>query len=217
MLTISRSLSLECTPLKQVYDSCFNSWFEGYLRPVLDKVGQPASYSSPPPNRDFQERESVPREVTIEEGPTVSSSDPSRPERLLTNWSNAFPPSSSARLSSSKDGQGPLPHDTGGVGGEVIKEAEPIDLAGKTRAQIKALEYERVCGDKWRRYNQCVQVGNECPQASGGQPDFWLMQKAIAANSNLSSLLDQARREHPLRDMDHLDGTPWSKERDVPL
>ncbi|KAJ7771062.1 mitochondrial distribution/morphology family 35/apoptosis [Mycena maculata] len=29
------SLSPECTPLKQQYDSCFNLWFEGYLEPAI--------------------------------------------------------------------------------------------------------------------------------------------------------------------------------------
>ncbi|KAM6492457.1 Mitochondrial distribution/morphology family 35/apoptosis, partial [Amanita muscaria] len=29
------SLSAECTPLKQKYDSCFNAWFEGYLDPAI--------------------------------------------------------------------------------------------------------------------------------------------------------------------------------------
>ncbi|KAJ7647780.1 mitochondrial distribution/morphology family 35/apoptosis [Roridomyces roridus] len=29
------SLSPECTPLKQEYDSCFNVWFEGYLSPAI--------------------------------------------------------------------------------------------------------------------------------------------------------------------------------------
>ncbi|CAA7268727.1 unnamed protein product [Cyclocybe aegerita] len=32
---MSQSLSSECTPLKQAYDSCFNSWFEGYLEPAI--------------------------------------------------------------------------------------------------------------------------------------------------------------------------------------
>ncbi|KAF8972038.1 mitochondrial distribution/morphology family 35/apoptosis, partial [Flammula alnicola] len=32
---MSQSLSPECTPLKQEYDSCFNSWFEGYLEPAV--------------------------------------------------------------------------------------------------------------------------------------------------------------------------------------
>ncbi|KAK2464073.1 hypothetical protein APHAL10511_003903 [Amanita phalloides] len=29
------SLSSACTPLKHKYDSCFNSWFEGYLEPAV--------------------------------------------------------------------------------------------------------------------------------------------------------------------------------------
>ena len=33
--SMSQSLSPECTPLKQEYDSCFNSWFEGYLEPAV--------------------------------------------------------------------------------------------------------------------------------------------------------------------------------------
>jgi len=32
---MSQSLSKECTPLKQAYDTCFNSWFEGYLEPAV--------------------------------------------------------------------------------------------------------------------------------------------------------------------------------------
>ncbi|KAF8551643.1 hypothetical protein OG21DRAFT_1486814 [Imleria badia] len=33
--TSSKSLSPECTPLKQAYDACFNTWFEGYLEPAI--------------------------------------------------------------------------------------------------------------------------------------------------------------------------------------
>lgn len=32
---MAHSLSSECTPLKQAYDSCFNAWFAGYLEPTL--------------------------------------------------------------------------------------------------------------------------------------------------------------------------------------
>jgi hypothetical protein len=32
---MAHSLSPECTPLKQAYDSCFNAWFAGYLEPTL--------------------------------------------------------------------------------------------------------------------------------------------------------------------------------------
>ncbi len=29
------SLNEACTPLKRAYDSCFNTWFEGYLEPAV--------------------------------------------------------------------------------------------------------------------------------------------------------------------------------------
>ena len=32
---MAQSLSPECTPLKHAYDSCFNTWFEGYLEPAI--------------------------------------------------------------------------------------------------------------------------------------------------------------------------------------
>ncbi|KAF9526927.1 mitochondrial distribution/morphology family 35/apoptosis [Crepidotus variabilis] len=38
---MSQSLSPECTPLKKVYDSCFNSWFEGYLEPAIAASTKP--------------------------------------------------------------------------------------------------------------------------------------------------------------------------------
>jgi TRIAP1/MDM35 family protein len=34
-ITMASSLSGECTPLKTKYDTCFNSWFEGYLEPAV--------------------------------------------------------------------------------------------------------------------------------------------------------------------------------------
>ncbi|KAF9480728.1 hypothetical protein BDN70DRAFT_593721 [Pholiota conissans] len=45
---MSQSLSSECTPLKKEYDSCFNSWFEGYLEPAVANSKSPevrAAYS----------------------------------------------------------------------------------------------------------------------------------------------------------------------------
>lgn len=36
--TMASSLSPECTPLKQEYDSCFNAWFEGYLEPAVSSA-----------------------------------------------------------------------------------------------------------------------------------------------------------------------------------
>ncbi|EGN92540.1 hypothetical protein SERLA73DRAFT_190874 [Serpula lacrymans var. lacrymans S7.3] len=32
---MAHSLSPECTPLKHEYDSCFNTWFQGYLEPAV--------------------------------------------------------------------------------------------------------------------------------------------------------------------------------------
>ena len=33
--TMAESLAPQCTPLKTAYDTCFNSWFEGYLEPAV--------------------------------------------------------------------------------------------------------------------------------------------------------------------------------------
>lgn len=35
LFAMAHSLSPKCTPLKGEYDSCFNSWFEGYLEPAV--------------------------------------------------------------------------------------------------------------------------------------------------------------------------------------
>ncbi|KAF8837178.1 hypothetical protein BDN67DRAFT_973278 [Paxillus ammoniavirescens] len=32
---MAHSLTPGCTPLKHAYDSCFNTWFEGYLEPAI--------------------------------------------------------------------------------------------------------------------------------------------------------------------------------------
>jgi len=40
---MASSLSPQCTPLKHEYDNCFNSWFEGYLEPVVGSNGTEAS------------------------------------------------------------------------------------------------------------------------------------------------------------------------------
>ncbi|EIM81829.1 uncharacterized protein STEHIDRAFT_27330, partial [Stereum hirsutum FP-91666 SS1] len=45
---MAHSLAAECTPLKIEYDSCFNSWFEGYLEPAVSASATPdqrAKYS----------------------------------------------------------------------------------------------------------------------------------------------------------------------------
>ena len=48
--SMSQSLSKECTPLKQAYDTCFNSWFEGYLEPAV------AASSSPEARTEYSKR-----------------------------------------------------------------------------------------------------------------------------------------------------------------
>ena len=55
---MSQSLTPLCTPLKQSYDSCFNSWFEGYLEPAIaasETPEQRAAYSKQKAS-EFQER-----------------------------------------------------------------------------------------------------------------------------------------------------------------
>lgn len=42
-----RSLNPECTPLKHAYDSCFNAWFEGYLKPAVVAADQQRKASDP--------------------------------------------------------------------------------------------------------------------------------------------------------------------------
>ncbi|KAK1925829.1 hypothetical protein DB88DRAFT_485279 [Papiliotrema laurentii] len=72
----------------------------------------------------------------------------------------------------------------------------PIDKRGKTRAQIKAEEYERNCGAVWRQYKSCLT-------------------KAIEENPSLSTLLEQAREDHPLPRLDGLQGTAWDPSTKV--
>ena len=40
---MAHSLEERCTPLKLEYDSCFNSWFEGYLEPAVSASTSPES------------------------------------------------------------------------------------------------------------------------------------------------------------------------------
>ncbi|KAG8949833.1 hypothetical protein FRC03_000224 [Tulasnella sp. 419] len=42
---MAHSLSSECTPLKQTYDTCFNAWFEGYLQPAVNPASGPSGLS----------------------------------------------------------------------------------------------------------------------------------------------------------------------------
>jgi TRIAP1/MDM35 family protein len=40
---MAQSLEQGCTQLKLEYDSCFNSWFEGYLEPAVSASASPES------------------------------------------------------------------------------------------------------------------------------------------------------------------------------
>ena len=37
---MSQSLSPDCTPLKTTYDTCFNTWFAGYLEPAVSTFSE---------------------------------------------------------------------------------------------------------------------------------------------------------------------------------
>lgn len=87
-----------------------------------------------------------------------------------------------------------------------------IDTKGKTRAQVKAEEYERSCGEAWTRYQSCLKVS---PLLSAYPNSAHSMsQRAIKDNDSLSTLLEQARDEHPLRSQEGLAGTPWDPKAD---
>ena len=38
------------------------------------------------------------------------------------------------------------------------RNAQPFDVVGKNRAEIKAQEYERACGVSWRSYQICLKA-----------------------------------------------------------
>nr|ODN87936.1 hypothetical protein L203_03140 [Cryptococcus depauperatus CBS 7841] len=196
--SFDRSLSPECTPLKHRYDTCFNLWFEGYLQPALDNA-RPVIY---PP--------SIPSTASASASPSISSPDQHQDvpqsetqeigrKPLITSWSNVFP--TSHRQSTDVDQTHrrhllPIPN----AGGPEVAEysgpvsdavyVDEVDKKGKTRVQVKAEEYDRACGQVWRDYQGCLK-------------------RAIRKNENLSTLLEQAREEHPLKSMEKLAGTAW--------
>lgn len=153
-----RSLSPECTPLKHRYDSCFNLWFEGYLQPALDAT---RSVSYPAPAASPSSPQIQPTAIIQQQA------EPQKQKRtLITSWANVFPsrrsttlPQTKSRLPSSSAGEGtslPVPDYPDPVyeDSQIVN----IDTAGKTRAQIKAEEYERACGQLWKNYQGCLVV-----------------------------------------------------------
>ncbi|WVQ78413.1 hypothetical protein IAT38_000499 [Cryptococcus sp. DSM 104549] len=198
----------ECSPLKHRYDTCFNQWFEGYLQPALDSV-RSTSYAPPPISTPAAApaASASASTSTSPQAPPQAQPTPASPRHvkqpLITSWAAAFP--TRPRTRPAHHGHHhhhhshPAPGQASTGEAEEIdypdddddeEEMEPIDTAGKTRAQIKAEEYDRNCGKVWAEYQGCLK-------------------KAIAKDENLSQLLDQAREEHPLRGLDKLSGTPW--------
>lgn len=163
MLTC-RSLDPECTPLKHRYDSCFNTWFEGYLQPALDSRSTEILSSRQQPSASTSSSSTTsPAQSTTSEIATqeVQSEIPLR-KPLVTSWANAFrtrprPVIDEAPLEDISDSY--ISHDVP----EMQRSSYKIDTRGKTRAQIKAEEYEKACGEPWRLYQSCLKV---CPALS---------------------------------------------------
>ncbi|RSH88490.1 uncharacterized protein EHS24_001035 [Apiotrichum porosum] len=187
----------------QRYDSCFNLWFEGYLQPALDAASlaqrgalphvssldampDPAPPTPPPPPPASASASTPPAQSSS------SSSSSARRHSLITSWANA---------SVFRRRPAPAAHAAGHVvaADDMVSathvhvdegELEPLDTTDMTPSQAKAAEYERQCGKVWKEYQACLK-------------------KAISANPNLTTLLEQARDDHPLHTMDGLEGTAW--------
>lgn len=152
LILILRSLAKDCTPLKHRYDSCFNLWFEGYLQPALDHPDRLASFLSAPvapPEPDSRGSGAHASPPAV-----VSTGTSLQHGRIITNWSKAFRPrAADVQADGSGQSSSMSPPDP-----KPVADAEPLDTRGKTRAQIKADEYERACGHLWRQYQGCLKV-----------------------------------------------------------
>jgi len=142
-ILIYRSLSPKCTPLKQRYDSCFNAWFEGYLQPALDSAPRRTIVATP-----------------LSAETVVNAALPQIPQehtpRIITSWASAF---------TKRPIQGDVPETLTASPASHVVSSHPIptshaavDVQGKTRAQVKAEEYERNCGQAWKEYHACLTV-----------------------------------------------------------
>jgi hypothetical protein len=154
-----RSLSADCTPLKHRYDSCFNSWFEGYLQPALDASRSSFSYES---GSHVSTSSSSSGSSSPTESASPSSADPPRRQYLITSWASAF--RQRPRHQEPRDLPYEDPLDSPQKDTTVIPSGptKAVDTAGKTRAQIKAEDYERACGESWRTYQKCLKVSSSC-------------------------------------------------------
>jgi TRIAP1/MDM35 family protein len=73
------------------------------------------------------------------------------------------------------------------------------------RTKAKAKEYDDKCGEVWKAYSACVKVGLILMGGVIGVLIVGPLQRAVKAN-NLETLIQQAREENPLPDMNsHID------------
>lgn len=159
--TIIRSLDPQCTPLKHRYDSCFNLWFEGYLQPALDGrvTGESSTKVARSPSMLDQSSSSLPAPSSSPSEVTSAETPGSPSRKLITNWSHAF--RSRPRLmppAGTEANEGKVEWETSAVYEMVSTTVPSIDKRGKTRAQIKAEEYDLACGQHWRDYQGCLKV-----------------------------------------------------------
>ena len=165
LLTFSRSLSPECTPLKHRYDQCFNSWFEGYLQPALDAAHTSQTNPPQPPQSSSPIFTTPIIPVEGEAGPSKLKPVVDQRKRIITNWSNAFPTRTHSTNpvpgTGENEARGGYVHQYGNQARETFEpltDAEILDNKGKTRTQLKAEQYERECGAAWRDYQKCLKV-----------------------------------------------------------
>ena len=80
------------------------------------------------------------------------------PSRPVTSWASALrsrDKNDRIGRSSQQSGVGMVPEN---VELPFVMKDKPITFEGKNRAQIKAQEYERACGEAWRNYQKCLKV-----------------------------------------------------------
>ena len=151
----SRSLSPSCTPLKHRYDSCFNSWFEGYLQPALDSS---RSGLTSPSNSSASSSSALSIESAPTEHLSSSSQHNSIRQRPITSWADAFRTRPVVQVDHDPSMEDPSSANYGNESSIIGPNQKPIETAGKTRAQVKAEEYEQACGQSWRIYQVCLKV-----------------------------------------------------------
>ena len=177
-----RSLSSDCTHLKQRYDSCFHSWFEGYLQPALDSSKSSYVFSS----SDLQETPSSGSSPSTSI-PLESVSEVAVPRPLITSWATAFRQRHPPKGLRPDPSVPPAGEGTSGDTVEPPMEATPVETAGRTRAQIKAEQYEKGCGEVWKSYQKCLKV-----TMSFG-PCLNMLTRCAESHSGQSELVNFAR------------------------